>query len=913
MNGQTVGHLPLQRESKFKSVTVSIPRELLRGGENKLVIATAADKQGNHDDLMVRNLQLASGPALYRIELSRLPGTDTRLECFRVVQGQRQRQFELNNLLKEGEEIHSNWAAAPGTYEFEVSADGVNPDVEYILRLDPMAFVTLQDEQEPNDGTHNSTPIRFGEAMRAFMPWSHDRDVYSFSLDEESFVRVDIDGVPGVDVALKVHNRSRNRDVRIVNAQGVGRGEKIRLLRLPAGKHVVMVSCGQQHDANPHDPYRLLLTKSVPRPGFEVEPNDRPEAASPVSIGRSIRGHHEPAGEEDWFVFQVDAAPGHAVDSRRIVRVRVTSLDGVEYLAKLRGGDSRLSWGRKGTDYVVTNWLVEPGPCKIGISGRVSGKAVEGQTYRLRVDVLDRPESAYSVGNNSRETALARTPEESFRSALYPWESADYYKMNFTDDQIVYRLHDLRRTLRRGALGIEIQDSEGKPILTLADSTLENWTPQPGMYFFKVFRRRGGYSEEHYEWRFEEEHVCSSTEEREFNNARETASMLTPNLDVRGWFAPIGDSDWYRLEIPPTAFGAVYELELKADSNYADVALRIIAADGKTSLLELNNQPAGKAEKVEKWLFRPGTHYVHASLVNGSLNRNIEYTLRCQETGRQQDGTEFEPNNQFAQATPLRLDLLSNGRCDSRHDIDFFALRSDFAQPRLIQFRLHGSDDAHFMTLMDVDGNVVAPERAAKNRKIDFHNYVLSPDAAYYIKIRPGRRFRTDNGDYVLKALDRGPWHESREAEPNGDGLNPTRLTPGVTVSGAMPRRDDVDWFVRDVSQHEFYQRLVIQPPATQDLVVKATFQPNEGEPWLLFESPVSEQGFELPNFKRLDGEVLIRLSAREAGLDSYHIRVEPHPQRVAEFDVEPDNQPPLFKRLESGMVRQGSFHSPDD
>ncbi len=914
LNGKPFGALPVQAEAAFTTVQWRLPRGELLTGENELRFATTPDDKGVHGNVLLKNVRLsAEYPRLYRVELSRLPGADTRLQCFRLEGDERISQFELNNVLKEGEEIHSNWAAAPGSYELQVGADGVNPDVEYLLELDPLEFVTAHHEREPNDAPAQATPILFDKEVAGYTPWGRDIDYFDFTMEQAGYVRIDLKAAPQLDLALSVHN-ARNTQLRVVDASEAGEGEKIRHMWLAEGQHRILVQSKGHLTANLDQPYQLLLRRAAEQPGFEIEPNDHSSLATTVELGQSMRGRHEPAGEVDWFQFEVPEQTKMVADPRRIVRVRVTSLDGVEYQVRLsRDQDRQMAWGNRGEDYAVTNWLVAPGAAKIGVAGRQVGKTVDGQSYRLKVEVLDRAEAGYAVGNDTPDGALTRTVGQPFRSCLYPWQNSDYYKMTFTSDDIVYRLRDVRRSLRRGLLGIELQDATRTPILQLTNSTIENWTPRPGEYYFKVFRRNTyDRSAEHYELRLEEQRVVSRGEEREFNDAAETASVLPCGTDVVGWFAPVGDVDWYRIEIPPEASDLIYAIELKSKSTYADLRMQIIAADGTTPLRDVNDQPVGKAERLEDWSFAPGVYYVTAAVANAELQKNIRYTLRCEETGRQKAGAEFEPNNELAQGTPLKLDLLSNGRCASRNDVDFFALHNPAKQAKLVQFRLNSPDQAHDVCIVNEAGETISPIRTTLSRNVDFQNYVLGPDKSLFVKVVAGRLYSERQAGYVLKALDRGDWNSTVEREPNGDGLPPTDLVADTTVRGMIPRRDDVDWYEWTSPQDDRFQRLIIEPPAQQVLRAEAYFQPNDGERWKIFLTNVDRR-FELPNFRRLDGRVLLKITSSQPGDNPYTIRLETQPQRLAQNDIEPDDVQPLFKPLTAGTSIEGAFYHDGD
>ena len=58
---------------------------------------------------------------------------------------------------------------------------------------------------------------------------------------------------------------------------------------------------GTKPTANALDPYTLTARWGTPQSDWEIEPNDRPTAATPLAGGHRVRGYLGSAEDRDWF------------------------------------------------------------------------------------------------------------------------------------------------------------------------------------------------------------------------------------------------------------------------------------------------------------------------------------------------------------------------------------------------------------------------------------------------------------------------------------------------------------------------------------------------------------------------------------------------------------------------------------
>jgi hypothetical protein len=176
-------------------------------------------------------------------------------------------------------------------------------------------------EQEPNDRPPLATPIRAGEAVRAYLTPAGDVDWFALDAPAPSIARLSVTGIDKVDLVLSVHDAAGAQ--RVSTDEGTLReGEVLPNVFLPRGRSLVRVS-GKKRQENVFTPYELT-GELRPDPGDEeIEPNDGPASATPIVSGVARKGWIYPRGDVD--VYRLDVGAGAArrfrIDVRGIPKV----------------------------------------------------------------------------------------------------------------------------------------------------------------------------------------------------------------------------------------------------------------------------------------------------------------------------------------------------------------------------------------------------------------------------------------------------------------------------------------------------------------------------------------------------------------------------------------------------------------
>jgi serine/threonine protein kinase len=276
---------------------------------------------------------------------------------------------------------------------------GVAGAAALYLRAPPRA-VTM--EREPNNAAAyanaiaSDTPVQgsIGKVLDGGRP---DLDYFQIPAGRgPRVVSARLQGIPDVDLVLELFD-AQGRRIAKADARGGGWGEWLQPTALgPAGGYLLVREEwveGQPATENAGDRYTLAAHWGAPEPGWEVEPNDWKEVATPIVVGRPIRGYLGSADDKDWFSLTPDS------DSRLVARVRAPA--GVD-VTILRGApDDAEPVAPEGPGHPDELTLIAPAgqPVFVGVARkRVAGvdpklEGVPGleEPYELRLELQPKP------------------------------------------------------------------------------------------------------------------------------------------------------------------------------------------------------------------------------------------------------------------------------------------------------------------------------------------------------------------------------------------------------------------------------------------------------------------------------------------------------------------------------------------
>lgn len=374
-------------------------------------------------------IQVAAEGEILRATLSGASDLDLVLEAFDEAG---KRLVRVNNSQQGGGEVLVNLATRPGTFFLKVGEakgrSGVGRyRIGYVLREREEG-----EEVEPNWKAELATPLRIDEDAVGYLGWHTDTDWYQVELTEApqgSRLRVELDGVDTVRPGLSV----RLPDSSVVQERWGRAGDGVILPNLgvpePRPSHLfVVVRC--RYDANVESRYSLRVVTEVPSGPTEVEPNDKPAAATPLAADGRTAMAGLLADTSDLDLFSVK------VSRPQVLRVEVVPPLGVDVSLALAGNDGEVVWevdngGAREREILPTVWVNPPrGLFRVRAPKRGDVSAVS--SYHLRAQPVA------GVGwerepNGTPDTATPLGGE--IRGHVHPKRDVDYYRLQASPAQ----------------------------------------------------------------------------------------------------------------------------------------------------------------------------------------------------------------------------------------------------------------------------------------------------------------------------------------------------------------------------------------------------------------------------------------------------------------------------------------------
>lgn len=350
--------------------------------------------------------------AVVRLEVAGVP--DVRLEV--EVANQAQAVFYAARSREVGEGIQvRNLALRPGETRYFVTVKsawmgagkdakrGYNASAPYTLTVTPEEAGTNA-ELEPNDEAAKATPI-FGEGTKIgyFAP-KGDVDYYAVKCERPSLLKIELSGVDRVDSILslvKPSTESGDKDEILLRANDGGVKE---------GEILVDIECGPTHDAvirveaaprqlegkwvrdqeNPDEPYKLTVAARPDTGTSEREPNNSPTTATPIELGKPVRGHIHPKKDVDYF--QIDLSKSPVKVPLKATVTGILKVDVALALHRLEGDPAKPTLVQrsdkgKGEQPEIIRFTVEPGIYLVEVRDTRNLQSNFMDAYQLTVEV----------------------------------------------------------------------------------------------------------------------------------------------------------------------------------------------------------------------------------------------------------------------------------------------------------------------------------------------------------------------------------------------------------------------------------------------------------------------------------------------------------------------------------------------
>ncbi len=274
---------------------------------------------------------------------------------------------------------------------------GMNPDLSYTLTVAP-EDTSGNAEFEPNDDPSRATELPANSYRDGFISPKGDVDVFRLVTDGPSIAKLQLSGVDKVDLVLSVIKpvEGKPEEVLLKANEGVAREpeqlnnvacDNVCFIRVEAAAKKVDGKWVRE-DENADQSYRLTAVV-VPDDGSEEkEPNNALANATPVHLGKPIRGTIFPKKDTDYFALDLRDRP--VKTALRATVIGVLKVDVGLYLHRVEE-DGKLtlvqtSDSAKGDRPETVRFAAEPGLYVFEVRDAKNREANFQDSYQLSVD-----------------------------------------------------------------------------------------------------------------------------------------------------------------------------------------------------------------------------------------------------------------------------------------------------------------------------------------------------------------------------------------------------------------------------------------------------------------------------------------------------------------------------------------------
>jgi hypothetical protein len=341
-----------------------------------------------------------------RIELSAVPGVRPELTVFseagatlftaRGVEGQPLSQ--RNVAVRAADRMIDVVVKSAWTGSGKEARRGSNADQPYTLTVSREA-AGANAEYEPNDDLAHATPLPLDGYREGFLTPKTDVDYYLLRPPVPSLARFELSGVDKLDLMLSVvepgAKPGTERVLQRANDGAVKEPEHLNSVACSGACYVKVEGALRKVDGkwvrefeNPETPYRLTVSTTPDTGAEEREPNDTAESATPIQLGKSIRGTIHPKRDVDYF--RLDLGDRPVKTSLKATLTGILKVDVALFLYQ-RGEDGALTLVQasdraKGDAPEVIRYAAEPGVYLFKVQDSKNRESNFQDSYQLSVE-----------------------------------------------------------------------------------------------------------------------------------------------------------------------------------------------------------------------------------------------------------------------------------------------------------------------------------------------------------------------------------------------------------------------------------------------------------------------------------------------------------------------------------------------
>jgi hypothetical protein len=277
------------------------------------------------------------------------------------------------------------------------SRKGYNADKPYTLTIEPEEAGSSA-ELEPNDDIGHATSLPLGGFRDAFLSPRGDVDYFALKGDAPFMARVSLSGVEGVDLILSLvaaPPREGQPEQTLLKSNDGGLKEPEHLnnvycqnscwLKVEGAAKKVGEKWLRDYE-NSGQSYRLMAAPVADMEVEEREPNNSSESATPLTLGKPMRGTILPKKDVDFFKLDLSDRPVRT--ALRADLLGILKVDTALFLYQLEDGKRSLvqtANRAKGDATETISYSAEPGVYLFEVRDSKNREANFQDSYQLTV------------------------------------------------------------------------------------------------------------------------------------------------------------------------------------------------------------------------------------------------------------------------------------------------------------------------------------------------------------------------------------------------------------------------------------------------------------------------------------------------------------------------------------------------
>jgi len=421
------------------------------------------------------------------------------------------------------------------------------------------ALLPNREEKEPNDSAAQALAVANGAIVKGFIAAPKDQDWFKIAIptDSTAILRSELTGVIGLNLKMELFD-SQNEKLVEADKNKEAEGEIIANYGLATGDYFLRVrelwTEGKERKFNDTTAYHLRIYLSAIGPEVEFESNNKAIRANLVQSEQPIRGYISPYKDVDWFKILLPEF------GNQYLELQLSGLDNVALQLEVYDPIEALLLKRnsiaKGEGVAVLNLGIKPELEFYYIAIHAGAwHSNEESTYQLAAyfksyegqmefEPNDKLVRASPIASGDTITGYFDTPDD-----------ADWYQL-----QCLAPSAQIARIEVMGVPKINLKltlfNANEEQILCVNETgEMENeiitniGLKSNTNYFLKAENvARSANPAERYAIYLNIDRL-SAFEEFEPNNEKETATLMELDTNIRGYIHPIGDIDFYKLEL----------------------------------------------------------------------------------------------------------------------------------------------------------------------------------------------------------------------------------------------------------------------------------------------------------------------------------------------------------------------------